>query len=135
MKIDILKLLSHFVSLFEGRMAVYVALVPGAGSEDHTCFLCPPAVRQYFISSVALGIRPGIAAQAADFEACSVAFGDLGSFSAHPLIICRQDQAFSVKVFAGGRQGKGAVFTLRKLEAQFSLQRLYLLREDGGWEM
>jgi len=34
-----------------------------------------------------------------------------------------------------GRQGKGAVFTLRKLEAQFSLQRLYLLREDGGWEM
>ena len=129
MKIDILKLLSHFASLFEGRMAVYVALVPGAGSEDHTCFLCPPAVRQYFISSV------GIAAQVADFEACSAAFGDLGSFSAHPLIVCRQDQAFSVKVFAGGRQGKGAVFTLRKLEAQFSLQRLYLLREDGGWEM
>lgn len=66
----------------------------------------PPAVRQYFISGVALGIRPGIAAQVADFEACSAAFGDLGSFSAHPLIVCRQDQAFSVKVFAGGRQGK-----------------------------
>lgn len=52
MKIDILKLLSHFVSLFEGRMAVYVALVPGAGSENHTCFLCPR--QSVNISSAAL---------------------------------------------------------------------------------
>ena len=52
MKIGILMLLSHFASLFEGRMAVYVALVPGAGSEDHTCFLCPR--QSVNISSAAL---------------------------------------------------------------------------------
>lgn len=52
MKIGILKLLSHFASLFEGRMAVYVALVPGAGSEDHTCFLC--SRQSVNISSAAL---------------------------------------------------------------------------------
>lgn len=92
----------------------------------------PPAVRQYFISSVVLGIRPGMAAQVADFEACSVAFGDLGSFSAHSL---PSGSGFFGKSIRRRASGQSAVFTLRKLEAQFSLQRLYLLREDGGWEM
>ena len=77
-----------------------------------------------------LGIRPGIAAQVADFEACSVAFGDLGIFSAHSL---PSGSGFFGKSIRRRASGQSAVFTLRKLEAQFSLQRLYLLREDGGW--
>lgn len=58
MKIDILKLLSHFVSLFEGRMAVYVALVPGAGSEDHTCFLCPRQSANILSAALCWGSAP-----------------------------------------------------------------------------